>query len=262
MADLRAFAAFNMNMFQLVSGFSTEASRSTIVFTDGHLTDRYTGSFTYSSSMLSGGTITEFERFGGSQLRLQVTELDLDARTLAQNLTTTQIYGLIFGRSDSFTGSGQADVLLGYGGDDVIRGQEGNDRLLGGLGADRIEAGTGSDRLTGGAGRDTLVGGTDALADGFIYLAVSDSRAGAADVIRNFTRGADRINLDAIDVRPGTPLDQDFLWGGQTAAARSVWWSKSGSDVILHADVTGDTTADLAIVLKGLAGFGQADVIL
>ena len=90
-----------------------------------------------------------------------------------------RINGFIGNDTIDATGATAAQTLDGSAGDDLLIGGTGNDTLFGGNGADR---------LIGGAGRDFLVGG--AGADDFVFATGSGS-----DVIRDFVRGTDQIDL-------------------------------------------------------------------
>jgi Ca2+-binding RTX toxin-like protein len=90
------------------------------------------------------------------------------------------------------------DTVYGEDGDDDLHGQEGNDLIISGAGADWLEGGAGLDSLMGGDGDDVLSGGagSDMLAGGsgsdrFKFSTLVDG----ADVITDFTRGADRIDF-------------------------------------------------------------------
>lgn len=78
-------------------------------------------------------------------------------------------------------GGAAANTLVGGPQDDHIEGRGGDDRLEGGAGNDRLVDGTGSDTLVGGAGADV-----------FVFV-----RDGARDVIQDFEKGIDRIDLTA-----------------------------------------------------------------
>ena len=60
--------------------------------------------------------------------------------------------------------------------------------------------------------------------------------------------------LLAIDANTSKGGDQAFLFGGQNAnvVAHSVTWTESGGNTIVHADVNGNITADLTIILAGI----------
>ena len=99
-----------------------------------------------------------------------------------------------------------------------------------------MEAG---DDLTGRAGNDT-----------FVLAAATDSTPTAPDIIRDFFHGQDKFDFSTIDA----DTDQDFLSASQNSSvvAHSVTWFESGSNTIVQADVNGDTTADISIVLIGI----------
>jgi Ca2+-binding RTX toxin-like protein len=129
--------------------------------------------------------------------------------------------------SGIISGTGKSDALDGRGGDDWLYGDDGNDQLLGGTGNDHLfggaghdaldgqdgddilDGGSGNDRLIGGAGRDIFVvtpvvavghhAGDDHDSDTFHFGALlerGDPGAGR-DVIADFTRGEDHIDLTA-----------------------------------------------------------------
>ena len=114
-------------------------------------------------------------------------------------------------------------------------------------GADRALAGAGADTLDGGAGRDVLAGG--AGADVFRFSAVGDSTVEAADRIRDFADGADRIDLSAM------ASDKAFTFIGSQAfhrVAGELRYEQVGHHVIVSGDVDGDGAADFAIKLDGV----------
>src|SRR5204862_128418 len=112
--------------------------------------------------------------------------------------------------------------------------------------------GDGNDRITGGGGADTLTGGSDA--DTFVYAALTDSAPATADTIIDFEHLIDHIDLSAIDANSSLSGNQAFVFGDQNAnvVAHSVTWYETGGNTIIQADVNGNTTADLVIVLTGI----------
>ncbi|WP_371169765.1 M10 family metallopeptidase C-terminal domain-containing protein [Aliiroseovarius sp. 2305UL8-7] len=107
-----------------------------------------------------------------------------------------QLYG---GTGKDLLKGGDGDDLLS-GGDqnDVLEGGEGRDTLSGGANADRLFGGAGDDIVVGGEGADLLYGGTGA--DTFNYDAVSESTASSIDVIADFDRNEDNIDLSDFDI--------------------------------------------------------------
>ena len=73
----------------------------------------------------------------------------------------------------------EGEELIGTDGDDLLEGGPGDDTLIGGPGDDTLAGGAGDDFLLGGAGADVFVFGA-----GF-----------GRDVIRDFTRGEDRMDF-------------------------------------------------------------------
>lgn len=104
-------------------------------------------------------------------------ELDLGAQS--QNAGAAR--GWVFSGIETFVGSAQGDLM---------RGSAGADRFLGDAGADRLIGRGGHDHLIGGRGRDVLTGG-----DGHDIF--SFSRGDGADQVTDFTRGEDRLRIDA-----------------------------------------------------------------
>ena len=165
---------------------------------------------------------------------------------------------------NTFWGQGGNDTLHGGLGEDLLLGATGGDRLYGGGDNDSLMGGVGADLLHGGAGTDTLIGGVDQTADRFVFSTAADSGFGIyRDVVVQFERGIDDIVLREIDAKAGTSaINENFAWAGRSAAAHSVWWVATSQGVVLRADVDGNRTADFEILLKGLTGLSQSDVIL
>lgn len=162
---------------------------------------------------------------------------------------------------DTLFGGGGNDSLFGGGGRDELHGGAGDDLLFGGAGDDTLFGGAGDDVLTGGAGADVLYGG--AGADRFVFLDISDSPLGAGrDRIMDFQRGEDLLDLRQIDADIARPGNQALAFAGTQQAANSVWYVRSGDELILRGDVDGDGRADFAIALAGLDRLGADDFLL
>jgi Ca2+-binding RTX toxin-like protein len=104
--------------------------------------------------------------------------------------------------NDTLYGGDGADILRGNADNDILygdtpgttTGNEGNDTLLGGYGTDELHGGAGNDTLDGGRGADVLTG--DGGNDVFVMTVSMD-----ADVVTDFTHGADVIDISAFGVK-------------------------------------------------------------
>ena len=104
------------------------------------------------------------------------------------------------GGSDRLRGGADDDRLVGGAGADRLWGDGGRDRLMGGGGADRLDGGSGRDRLAGGGGADRLDGGAgrDVLAGGGGADVFVLRRGGGRDLVRDFERGEDRVDVSGV----------------------------------------------------------------
>jgi Ca2+-binding RTX toxin-like protein len=168
------------------------------------------------------------------------------------------------------SGTAGHDLISGRGGSDNLQGGDGHDALDGGNGADTLNGGIGDDILVGGRGADTLTGG--AGADRFVFTSVAESTVAASDIITDFVHGEDRIDLSMIDANVSVAGNQAFgsangssgggLAAGEVAPNTARWDEVAGNTIIL-ADINGDYTADLRIVLSGTGlGLTASDFLL
>ena len=128
--------------------------------------------------------------------------------TLGDNLENLELTGTeaINGTGNALgnviTGNGAANILSGGGGSDTLNGGGGNDRLIGGDGVDYF---------IGGAGSDIFVGEINAT------KSAAKSGPVSIDVILDFERGVDKIDLSGIDANTKVAGDQAFFWGGNSS---------------------------------------------
>jgi Ca2+-binding RTX toxin-like protein len=122
--------------------------------------------------------------------RDEVTSL-LAKFTLGANLEDlTLVGGALDGTGNSLgneiTGNAIVNRLDGGAGNDGLFGADGNDILLGGAGNDSLKGGLGRDTLSGGAGKDLFIYDLDDPND-LVSL--------GPDVITDFAKGVDKIDL-------------------------------------------------------------------
>jgi len=183
--------------------------------------------------------------------------------TLAANVERLELQG-----SGNLNGTGNAlnNTLVGNSGANVLSGGAGNDYIAGGSGNDTLTGGDGNDTLIGGAGRDSLIGG--AGNDTFDFNLVSESPAGAASrdsINGGFAHGSDRIDLGTIDANSIAAGNQAFSFIGNAAfsgVAGQLRYTNYSGNVIIDADVNGDSTADMQILVAGTNFMAGADFIL
>lgn len=148
------------------------------------------------------------------------------------------------------------------------------DNLIVGNGvANTLMGGLGNDTLTGGDGRDLLTGG--AGLDRFDFNAVSESGITAAtrDVIFDFKKGQDKIDLSTIDANTTLANDQAFSLLAKGTASSAVgkgkigWYQQNAAGTandktILKLNVDNDAQIEMTIELRGLINLTAADFIL
>ena len=138
-----------------------------------------------------------------------------------------------------------------------------NNTIIGNTAANALNGGMGNDTLSGGAGKDTFI---------FNGVTESGTTAIASDMITDFVRGQDKINLSALDAFAASAANDTFIWRG-TAAFSS---TTQGEVRFQKFDVTGtandhtmvwidndnDIGVEMAVRLTGLNDLVASDFIL
>jgi Ca2+-binding RTX toxin-like protein len=176
------------------------------------------------------------------------------------------------GSDDIDAGTGNDTAMGGFGdddidgedGDDKLDGNSGRDDLDGGAGADNMAGGDDSDRLWGGSGNDVLRGGrgADHLHGGsgrdvFVFKTVAEGGLGQFDdVIADFVRGQDRIDLRDFDL--------DYIGRGRFAGEGDgeLRLENFTGGVRVLADVDGNGTADFSMEVNGVSFLSSSDFML
>ncbi|WP_201860615.1 M10 family metallopeptidase [Microvirga soli] len=202
--------------------------------------------------VLSGGTGTDMASYSTAK-----------AGVVADLMTRSNNRGDAAGDSYSsvewLTGSSYSDTLYGNGSANQIKGGSGRDTLNGRSGNDVLDGGTSSDKLHGGSGKDLLIGGSGT--DVFVFSSSSHSRMSSADIIKDFRRGSDHIDLRDIDANAKLAGNQAFTFIGKSA-----FHGKAGelrfADGMAAGDTNGDKIADFGINVAGLSAMSKGDFYL
>jgi 3-phytase len=153
--------------------------------------------------------------------------------------------------SAAFTGADAAEVIVGNALHNTIFGRDGNDTIYGGDGNDRLDGNRGSDVLHGGTGKDTFIIGSSGAMN---------------EVILDFTKGQDRIDLGERDANTTRSGWQDFSFIGEQAFTKAgqlrTYQDAVKGVTIIEGNTDADLTAELHIECKGLITFSGQDFIL
>lgn len=146
------------------------------------------GSFKYSGSYLSGGTLSSMNVFEFGDKIFELTGAKYNVATIADYVEfgdTTGLTSYFFGGNDQFNGSSENDWLEAFGGNDKIYGNAGDDDLFGSDGDDLLHGGTGADDMWGGDGSDTYY--VDNIWDFVIEFNLSAGGSGTDIVLSSLT---------------------------------------------------------------------------
>ena len=198
------------------------------------------------------------------------TKMTTTADGVTSTLTTTGVAEALFTASDfifagtvaqTLNGTTNADDLFGAGGNDILNGNDGADRLFG-------EAD--NDTINGGLGKDIMTGGADA--DIFDFNLKTETAKGSnRDVILDFARGVDDIDLHDIDAKSKKAGDQAFkfikaqAFHHKAGELHYVATNKPGTahdKVVVEGDIDGNGKADFQIELSHITKIGAGDFVL
>jgi hypothetical protein len=176
--------------------------------------------------------------------------------TLVVNLDSKVHFGNVAPHT-AFVLFGPMDTVLNF---ENVNGGASADNVFGSSAKNVLDGGAGADVLAGGGGRDILTGGDDA--DAFVFTKLSDSglTASSRDLITDFVRTVDLIDLSSIETAIGhnfTFIEQNFF----SHTAGQLRETYSGGNTIVWGDVNGDNKADFSIALEGHFLLRQSDFL-
>ena len=151
------------------------------------------------------------------------------------------------------TGNALANTLTGNAANNVLTGGAGNDILIGGAGNDRLVGGLGKDTLTGGIGKDA-----------FVFTSLNDMGLARAtwDVITDFKRGEDKIDLGALDANTATAANEAFHTFIKGTAAFTTAGQLKFQDGVLYGNTDTDSAPEFAIQMVGITSLTASDFVL
>lgn len=166
-------------------------------------------------------------------------------------------------RSQS-TGSGGADSLSGF---ENLTGSDFDDRLTGNSGANVITGGKGNDVVTGGGGVDQINGGAGSDTFDFNSISETGNSATARDVIIDFEKGLDRIDLSTIDASSVLRANNAFVFKGDaagfgTSSDGEIRYMHENGVTVIYGDTDRDSAPEFQIALNGIYTLTFGDFIL
>lgn len=198
---------------------------------------------------LDGGTGSDYASYSGAGAAV-VADL------LSRSANWGDAQGDVYVSIENLIGSAWADSLRGNNAANVIRGGEGNDSIYGRSGNDTLDGGLGDDVLYGQAGRDVLTGRGGS--DRFVFRSAGDSRGSAIDIVKDFHRGEDKIDLRPIDAKTTVGGNQAFTFIGKAGFGGHAGQLRFSSG-LLEGDTNGDGIADFQVKVAGISTLSKGD---
>lgn len=155
------------------------------------------------------------------------------------------------------SGTDSNNILVGSSTSESMKGNGGLDVIFAGSGNDSIDGGSGDDRLCGGAGKDTLKGDTGK--DTFVFFNGDTGNSSTTrDIISDFVRGVDKIDLNAIDAKSGNSSNDSFTFVSSvnTSNANGALWFSKG---VLYGSTDTDTASEFQVELTGVTTLTSSD---
>lgn len=290
-------AGVNVNLGITTAQSGGDAAGDTLISIENIIGSPLNDSFISSSvaNKLDGGAGIDTVSYASSTAAVNVNLGVTTAKTggYAAGDTLISIENIIGSPlNDTLTGSSVANIISGGAGADKIDGGSGVDTvsyagsnaavnvnlavttaqsgghaagdtifniesIIGSSYNDTLKGTSIANIITGGSGNDTMTGGSGA--DVFKYSAITDSgkASGARDIITDFVRGTDKIDLADF---AGT-----FTFKGTGAlggSVRGVNYAQASGNTIIGIDADGNGTLDLQIQLTGLHALTASDFLL
>ena len=230
-----------------IARFAAGRSPNSNFFEAGSEAETFNGQNPTGQIFNTGDTVSYAKSTAGVNVNLSNTTSETGGFAQGDVLNSIEnIFGSLF--ADSITGNSDGNQLWGGNGNDTLDGAGGADRILGGAGDDRIIGGEGGDIMSGGWGDDT-----------FIFRG-NDMLPGAIEHITDFERGADKIDLSAIDANALLVGNQAFrIVQSNFAQTGNHFSGSAGELVILSTYVSPTVGSSYQTVIGDFSGDGLKD---
>ena len=251
MANLNLYAQADMRNLGASYGSVTSYSSDHISLSNYPYAATYYGSFKFSNTGLSGGTITGYKHWMNGKLSYEVSEVKVSAMTVNKYLNKgdgNSVQSYVLSGNDNITGSIYNDYIKAWAGNDVVNGNQGSDTLEGGLGA------------------DILTGGKDADVFKFNVLKESGTTTSTRDTVTDFKNSEkDIIDLSEIDANSKISGNQNFQFIGNAPFNSKDATGQLRFDPVTHilyASTNADIKPEFSILLTGVESLVIDDFIL
>lgn len=148
----------------------------------------------------------------------------------------------------TWNGTYKSEVVVGNDKNNTIMGWGGHDTIYGGQGDDKLDGDAGDDVLHGGAGKDTFI---------------IDATAALNEIILDFTKGDDKIDVGERDADTTLWGTQDFTFIGSQAFSKAgqlrAYQDIAKGVTIIDGNTDADAQAEMHIVLNGLHSLSAGD---
>jgi len=268
MATLTFYKPYDMSAPTLWIGPIVSYSSTHVTLSDGHYTGTVYGNFTFTSTGVSGGTVTGYEQSLDGVLELKLTDGNYSALAMLDFLLKGNLIGLLkfmIAGDDTVIGSNGNDILLGLIGDDILLGNLGDDTLNGGADSDWASYSSASGGVTvnlalAGA-QNTVNAGSDTLLnmENLIGSDYGDTLIGNtfANTLKGGT-GNDKLN-------GGSGGGADLLDGGE--GSDWAYYDTAPSKVVVNLGIPGLQStlgggADQLLNIENLMGSHFNDTLI
>lgn len=250
MANITFYTAVDFSKVGFTDGYVTSSSETKIVFKSysGNKSAVYTGRFSYDEyGDIDGGKITGITWSSSGVKQYTFSNGSIDVWAYADFEYSKDATGLLrhaLRQNDTIKGSSSSDKLYGWNGNDNVYGNGGNDRLVGGIG---------KDTLYGGSGRDYF---------DFNNTLESGTSSSSRDLIKDFVRGTDKIDLASIDANTNASGNNAFSKLISSASSFTTPGQLKLTNGVLYGNTDTDSSAEFSIQLSGISKLSLSDFVL